>query len=153
MKLGIISDTHGFLDPRVETIFAKADHILHAGDVGSPMIELEMKFIAPVTLVLGNTDHDLWYKETEVMTLGDKKILIHHIVNPRALSDPVKAKLRHHQPDVVVFGHTHKPFAEMVDGVFFFNPGYAGKPRFGAQRSVALLHWDGPDIRHEFIPL
>jgi putative phosphoesterase len=153
MKLGIISDTHGFLDPRVATIFAEADHILHAGDIGSPMIELEMKFIAPVTLVLGNTDQGLWYKETEVVTLAERKFLIHHIVNPRALSDPVKAKLRQHRPEVVVFGHTHKPFAEMVDGVFFFNPGYAGKPRFGAQRSVALLHLDGPDIRHEFIPL
>jgi len=53
----------------------------------------------------------------------------------------------------VVFGHTHKKFAETIEGVFFFNPGYAGKPKFGAERSVALIHLEGPAIRHEFIAL
>jgi putative phosphoesterase len=153
MKLGIISDTHGFLDPRIETLFAGVDHILHAGDVGDPLIELELKFIAPVTMVLGNNDLGMSFKETEIVTLADKKFLLHHIVNPRALSDSVQTLLRRHRPDVVVFGHSHKMFAETVDGVFFFNPGYAGKPKFGAERSVALLHLDGTALRHEFIPL
>ena len=153
MKIGVISDTHGFLDPRVERIFAGVDHILHAGDVGNPMIELELKFIAPVTLVLGNTDSGLAFKETEIVTLAAKKYLVHHIVNPRALSKSLAARIPRDQPDAVVFGHTHKPFAEMVDGVFFFNPGYAGKPKFGTQRSVAFLHCDEKGIHHEFIPL
>ncbi len=153
MKIGIISDTHGFLDPRVERIFAGVDHILHAGDIGNPMIEIELKFIAPVTLVLGNNDQDLTFKETEVVTLADKKFLVHHIVNPRAWSDSLTARIRRDRPGVVVFGHTHKAFAETVDGIFFFNPGYAGKPKFGAERSVARLHLDGPHLRHEFIAL
>jgi len=153
MKLGIISDTHGFLDPRIETLFAGVDHILHAGDIGDPLLELELNFIAPVTMVLGNNDLGMSFKETEIVTLADKKFLLHHIVNPRALSDSVQTLLRRHRPDVVVFGHSHKMFAETVDGVFFFNPGYAGKPKFGAERSVALLRLDGTDLRHEFIPL
>ncbi len=153
MKIGVISDTHGWLDPRVEKIFAGVDHILHAGDIGNPMIELELKFLAPVTLVLGNNDPDLTFKETELVTLADKKFLIHHIVNPRALSEKMQARIARDRPDVVVFGHTHKKFAETVDGVLFFNPGYAGKPRFSAERSVAFLHLDGQGIRHEFIPL
>lgn len=153
MKIGIISDTHGFLDPRIATLFKGVEHILHAGDIGNPIIELELKFIAPVTMVLGNTDHGLPFKETEVVTLAGRKFLLHHIVNPRALSDGLKARLRRDQPDAVVFGHTHKQFAETVDGFFFFNPGYAGKPKFGAERSVALVDLDGPDLRHEFIPL
>ncbi|HEX9047391.1 MAG TPA: metallophosphoesterase family protein [Verrucomicrobiae bacterium] len=153
MRLGIISDTHGFLDPGVEKIFKGVDHILHAGDIGDPMIELELKFIAPVTLVLGNNDPGLSFKETEVVVLGNRNFLVHHIVNPRALSDQMAVRIRRSRPDVVVFGHTHKKFAETVDGVFFFNPGYAGKPRFGTERSVAILHCDGAGIRHEFIPL
>ena len=153
MKLGIISDTHGYLDPRVEKIFEGVDHILHAGDIGNPLIELELKFIAPVTVVLGNTDLGLTYKETETVTLADKKFLVHHIVDPRDLSDKLAARLRRDRPDVVVFGHTHKPFAETVDGILFFNPGYAGKPKLGTERSVAKLHIDGTGIRHEFIPL
>jgi len=153
MKLGIISDTHGFLDPRIETLFAGVDHILHAGDIGDPLLELELNFIAPVTMVLGNNDLGMSFKETEIVTLADKKFLLHHIVNPRAPSESLQTLLRRHRPDVVVFGHSHKMFAETVDGVFFFNPGYAGKPKFGAERSVALLRLDGTDLRHEFIPL
>ena len=153
MKLGIISDTHGFLDPRIETLFAGVDHILHAGDIGDPLLELELNFIAPVTMVLGNNDLGMSFKETEIVTLADKKVLLHHIVNPRAPSESLQTLLRRHRPDVVVFGHSHKMFAETVDGVFFFNPGYAGKPKFGAERSVALLRLDGTDLRHEFIPL
>ena len=153
MKLGIISDTHGFLDPRVEGLFAGVDHILHAGDIGDTLIELELKFIAPVTVVLGNNDHGLGFKETEVVTLAEKKFLLHHIVNPRALSEKLAARIRRDRPDAVVFGHTHKPFAETVDGVFFFNPGYAGRSKFGAERTVALLHCGPSGIRHEFIPL
>jgi hypothetical protein len=153
MKLGIISDTHGYLDPRIEKIFAKVDHIIHAGDIVDPIIELELKFIAPVTVVLGNTDHGLSFKETEILTLGEKKFLVHHIVNPRALSDKMKLRLRRERPDAVIFGHTHKAFAETIDGVFFFNPGYAGQPKFGAERSVGLLYVEGAELRHEFVAL
>ena len=153
MKIGVISDTHGFLDPRVEKIFAGVEHILHAGDIGDPIIELELKFIAPVTVVQGNVDIGLPFKLTEVVTLAQKKFLIHHIVNPWALSETVEQRITKEKPDVVVFGHTHKKFAETVNGVLFFNPGYAGKPKFGAERSVAILHCDKKGIRHEFIPL
>lgn len=153
MKIGVISDTHGFLDPRVEKLFAGVAHILHAGDIGDAMIELELKFIAPVTAVLGNTDLGLAFKETEVITLADKKFLVHHIVNPFAPSEKLEARLKRDRPDVVVFGHTHKKFCETVNGILFFNPGYSGKPKPGTERSVAILHWDGKEIRHKFIPL
>ncbi len=42
----------------------------------------------------------------------------------------------------MVFGHTHRPLVATVDGVLFLNPGYAGKPRFRLERSVAVLHCD-----------
>ena len=153
MKIGVISDTHGFLDPRVEKIFAGVDRILHAGDIGFASIILELEFIAPVTAVLGNCDGGGDFRETEIVELARRKFLLHHIVNPRALSEKVAAKIKHARPDAVVFGHTHKAFAETVNGIFFFNPGYAGKPKFGADRGVAILHLDETEIRHEFIPL
>ncbi len=153
MKIGVISDTHGWLDPRVEKIFAGVEHILHAGDIGNPVIELELKFIAPVTVVQGNVDVGLPFKLTEIVTLAEKKFLVHHITNPWALSETLEQQIRQQKPDAVIFGHTHKPFAQMVDGIFYFNPGYAGKPKFGAERSLAILHLDRKEIRHEFIPL
>ncbi len=153
MKIGVLSDTHGWLDPRLETFFAGVDHLLHAGDIGDPVIELELKFIAPVTVVQGNVDIGLPFKLTEVVTLAEQKFLVHHIVNPRALDDSAAAAIRKHRPHAVIFGHTHKAFAETVDGIFYFNPGYAGKPKFGQPRSVAILEVTGQEIRHEFIPL
>jgi len=153
MKIGILSDTHGFLDPKIPGLFAGVEHILHAGDVGDPLIELELKFVAPVTLVVGNNDPGLSFKETEVVMLAGRKFLIHHIVNPHAPADKLKARIARERPDVVVFGHTHQRFCETIGGILFVNPGYAGKPRFGTERSLALLKVDEMGIRPEFIPL
>ena len=153
MKIGVISDTHGHLDPRVEKVFAGVKHILHAGDIGYASIILELEFIAPVTAVQGNCDNNIGYRLTETVELAKRKFLVHHIVDPRALSDTVSQRLAKDQPAAVIFGHTHRPFAETIDGVLFFNPGYAGKPKLGTERSVAILHCDEQGIRHEFIPL
>ena len=57
------------------------------------------------------------------------------------------------RPDAVVFGHTHRPFCGTIDGALFFNPGYAGKTRFGLKRSVAILHCDENGIQGEYLPL
>ena len=83
MRIGVISDTHAFLDPRVEKLFAGVDHILHAGDVGPHMLLHELEAIAPVTAVVGNTDAGLNLNLTEVVELGGRKFLVHHIVDPR----------------------------------------------------------------------
>ena len=153
MKIGIISDTHDFLDPRIGEIFSGVDHILHGGDVGSHSFLLELEAIAPVTAVPGNTDAGLDLNLTQVVELSGRKFLVHHIVNPHALTDELKTRLARDRPDAVVFGHTHKPFCETIGGVLFFNPGYAGKQRFALERSVAILHCDKDEIRPEFLPL
>jgi hypothetical protein len=153
MKIGIISDTHNFLDPRIAEIFSGVEHILHAGDVGTQSLLHALETIAPVTAVLGNTDGGVILNLTEVVRLGDRKFIVHHIVNPHALEDELEVRIARERPDAVVFGHTHKPFNEVIDGVLFFNPGYAGKPKFGAERSVAILHCDTPDMRMEHLPL
>jgi uncharacterized protein len=153
MKIGIISDTHGFLDPRIAQIFNGVEHILHAGDVGSHSLLLELETIAPVTAVLGNTDGGVDLNLTEVAALDGRKFLVHHIVNPHALTDELKVRIARERPDVVVFGHTHKPFNQIIGVVLFLNPGYAGKPKFGAERSVAILHCDDKEIRAEYLPL
>ncbi len=154
LKLGIISDTHNFLDPRIARLFAGVDHILHGGDVGLPSIVLALETIAPVTVVLGNTDDStLGYRLTEVVELGRRKFLVQHIVNPRCLTDDLRDRISREQPDVVVFGHTHKPFCESIDGVLYFNPGYAGKSRFGMERSVAILNCDNSEIIPIFLKL
>ncbi len=153
MKIGVISDTHNFLDPKVHGLFAGVGHILHAGDIGSAEIVSELEKIAPVTAVLGNTDGGIVFLETEIVELAAKKFLLHHIVNPHAPSDKLEARFAREKPDAVIFGHTHKKFCETIGGVLFFNPGYSGKPKIGVERSAAILHCDEKEIRAEFLAL
>ena len=153
MKIGLISDTHDYLDPRVPELFAGVDHILHAGDVGRSLLIVELEQIAPVTAVTGNTDEGLPLRETELITLGGKKFLIHHIVTPGVGSPRIERRLREDAPDVVMFGHTHKPFAQQVGSILYFNPGYAGRQRFDLPRSVAVMEIQRGTITHRFVEL
>ncbi len=153
MKIGLISDTHGYLDPRVPEIFEGVEHILHAGDIGYASIILELERIAPVTAVLGNNDFGMEYRETEIAEVGGVKFMVHHIVEPKRLTDTLKRRIIHSDPQVVLFGHTHKPFNEIIEGIHFLNPGYAGKPRFKLERSVAILHLEDGRRRVEFLEL
>jgi putative phosphoesterase len=151
MKIGLISDTHGFLDPKVPEIFAGVSHILHAGDMGDDSIIVKLEAIAPVTAVLGNTDSSPTFRITEVVALAQRKFFVHHIVNPHALKETLQFQVARARPDAVVFGHTHQAFCETIGGVLYLNPGYAGKPKFGAERTVAILRCQ--EMRVEFLSL
>ncbi len=151
MRIGVISDTHNFFDAEIPRLFAGVEHIIHAGDIGQPAILQALEEIAPVTAVAGNTDDPGFrYPLTEVLELGGFKFLVHHIVDPRALEDSLQSRIKRVLPDVVVFGHSHKPFCETVDGILFFNPGAAGKARFGLPRTLAVLHCTDKKLKPEF---
>ncbi|MBM3836417.1 MAG: metallophosphoesterase family protein [Verrucomicrobia bacterium] len=152
-RIGIISDTHNHLDARLPQLFQGVDHILHGGDVGLPWLIAELERIAPVTAVLGNTDSGIRLKETEAVQLAGKKFLVHHIVEARNLSEALQRRMDEEQPDVVVFGHTHRPCCATQGQTLYLNPGYAGKPRFNLPRSVAILSCDDGHLAARFIDL
>jgi uncharacterized protein len=154
MRIGVISDTHDFLDPRIPKLFAGVDHILHAGDIGGLTVVLELEQIAPVTAVGGNTDDaGHHYKHTQAIQLAGRNFVLRHIVNPHAPPPDIADRLARESVDVVVFGHTHKPFCETIGSTLYFNPGYAGKSRFRLERSVAILHCDEQEVRPEYLKL
>ncbi len=152
-KIGILSDTHGHLDPKVPQLFQGVAHILHAGDIGLPWLILELEEVAPVTAVSGNTDTGLEYKETELLELGGRKFLLHHKVDVNAPEEKIKRRIIRENPDVVVFGHTHKRFCQTIGQTLYFNPGYAGKPRFNLPRSVAILTCDAKGMTADYFEL
>ncbi|MGV3773386.1 MAG: metallophosphoesterase family protein [Verrucomicrobiales bacterium] len=149
-KIGVLSDTHGELEPRIQELFTGVNHIVHAGDIGLPWLILKLEEIAPVTAILGNNDEGLNFKETEMIELASRKFLIHHIVDLQKPNSRIAKKIIRDNPDVVVFGHSHKPFCETVGQTLYLNPGYAGKARFGLKRTVAILHCDAEGITAEF---
>jgi putative phosphoesterase len=154
MKLGVISDTHNFFDPHIPKLLKGVEHILHAGDIGNPEILVELEQIAPVTAVSGNTDDPGFrYPLIKVVELAGRNFIVHHIVNPHAPEESLTERIAREHADVVVFGHTHKPFCQTLNGILYFNPGYAGKSRFGMQRTLAILHCEPKEVSPEYFSL
>ena len=110
MKIGVISDTHNYLDPQVAELFEGVEHILHGGDIGNASIISDLGNIAPVTAVLGNCDSGIPYRETEVVAIGDRKFLLHHILDIRAPDETTQRRIEAENPDAVIFGHTISHF-------------------------------------------
>jgi putative phosphoesterase len=154
VRIGVISDTHDFFDPKIREYFEGVDHIIHGGDIGLPWIVLQLEEIAPVTAVLGNTDEsNPSFQETEVVELGARKFLVHHVVDPKNPGEKLKRRIIRENPDVIVFGHTHKAFCETVGSTLYLNPGYAGRQRFQLPRSIAILTCDETGMTADFLEL
>ena len=142
MRVGVISDTHGKLRPQVFEIFREVDHILHGGDVGRSDLLIELRALAPVTAVYGNSDgSDLRSELPQVaeLELDGFSIVVTH---GDQFGSPNPAKLHEAFPraEIIIFGHSHRPLLELVDKtVTVMNPGGAGAPRFGIPPSVGIL--------------
>ncbi|MDZ4742838.1 MAG: metallophosphoesterase family protein [Verrucomicrobiota bacterium] len=135
MKIGLISDTHDRMDQRIHEIFQRVDHIIHAGDVCDSDIIEELGVIAPTTVVLGNNDDYLKAPQYSVPVFCGIRFLVIHILD----SHLAKIQIAESKPDIVIYGHTHVPRDEKVNGIRFINPGSVFRGRQGALRSVAVL--------------
>ena len=152
-RIGVIADTHGLVHPQLAEVFAGVDHILHAGDIGGAHVLEALRAIAPVTAVLGNND-DASGEDIVREKLGSLRVLLTHILpRPSRLSPAVAASLKRSKADVVIFGHSHLPHNERVDGVLFFNPASAGPRRFDLPKSVGMLEAIGGEWRATHIAL
>jgi uncharacterized protein len=155
LTIGLISDTHGLLRPGVLEIFRNVDHILHAGDVGTEDILVELQAIAPVTAVWGNTDG--WEIRDQVpevarVTLGEIEAVVvhgHRFGSPT----PARVAAAHPDADLVVFGHSHVPLIERVGGVLAVNPGSAGPKRFKLPTTVAIAEVSGVQLTARLVQL
>jgi putative phosphoesterase len=130
MKLGLISDTHIPTQRRampadVARHFAGVDLILHAGDLVTMAVLETLREIAPVRAVRGNNDWSLPLPLTLVVEAAGFAIGVVHI-RPEGVP---AAEVFGRPVDIVVFGHTHRPADELVDGVRWLNPGSATSSR------------------------
>jgi len=136
LTIGLISDTHDLLRPQARAALAGVDHILHAGDICSENVLLELASIAPVTAVRGNNDRTGSVRalaSTELVEFGGVHLYIIHEIAELDI-DPRAAGVQ-----AVIHGHSHKPRIEERDGVLFVNPGSAGPRRFKLPISLGVL--------------
>jgi putative phosphoesterase len=139
MRIGIIADTHGLLRPEAVEALRGVDAIVHAGDVGGQHVLDGLRQLAPVTYVEGNNDDGDGTGIVRV-TIGGLRILLTHILpRPDEPRMHVVASLWEKPADIVIFGHSHLPHDEIIDGVRYFNPASAGPRRFDYPVSIGII--------------
>ena len=140
--IGIISDTHGYLNPIVFDIFQNADLIIHAGDIGNTDVLLSLQACAPVKAVYGNMDGFAVRKNLPQIQRFD--LLKYHFTLTH-----IQTKIQVNNADwhVHIFGHTHKAKVSRDRKSIVINPGSASRPLKDDSATVVLL-----DIQDEQEP-
>lgn len=163
MKIGIIADTHGTMHPAVPRLFDGVERIVHAGDVGGKAILDDLERIAPVIAVRGNYDlepeiQDRLLPDPSGIDLGGLPALLTHrlIMVEWQTGKHMVARLFARGPApvaAVIFGHTHFPVLERIEGIWFINPGYCGPDPLEGPSTVAVIEVEGEEIRGEIFTL
>ena len=150
MRIGVISDTHGYLPSQALKSLKDVDLIIHAGDIDTPDILKMLKKIAPVKAVRGNMDRGKWadkLPQEEYITIGQVVIFALHDLYLLDL-DPAAAGI-----DAVIYGQSHRPQKESKDGVVYLNPGSASQPRHNYPPTVAIITISDRLLNIEFVEI
>jgi putative phosphoesterase len=138
------------LRPEALAALHGSQHIIHAGDIGSPGILPQLAAIAAVSAVRGNVDKGAWARdlpETEILEVGGISIYVLHDLAKLDLKPKTSGF------SVVVSGHSHVPKQERRNGVLYFNPGSAGPQRFKLPVSIGRLVVEKGKVRGERVTL
>jgi putative phosphoesterase len=155
-RIGLISDTHGYLDENVFVHFKNCNEIWHAGDFGTIEIarRLNAQSSLPVKGVYGNIDgQDVRgeFPEQLVFLCEDVKVMIRHIGGyPPRYNPETKKELVIHNPQLFISGHSHilKIMYDEKLNCLHMNPGAAGKQGWQKVRTIIRFVIDGKDIEN-----
>ena len=132
-KIGLLSDTHGYLDPKVKNYFSEVDEIWHAGDIGTLDVLDELRAFKPTKAVWGNIDNNVIRQECEEFLrfqIEDVEVLITHIGGkPERYSKPAHEELQKNgAPKLFICGHSHITLVKMdkTHNMLWMNPGACG---------------------------
>lgn len=133
-KIGVISDTHGFLRPEVLEILKSCDCILHAGDICTPDILDQIRPLASLYAVLGNNDrasYGMPKRKTLEFTIEGVRFFLTH--NKRDVAWNLG------EIQIVIYGHTHQYEQKEIGNRLWLNPGCCGVSRFGSAATMAVI--------------
>ena len=152
MKVGLLSDTHGWIHPRLFYHFENCDEIWHAGDIGNIETADAIARYKPFRAVYGNIDDAALrrtYKRDLHFRAEERKVWITHIGGiPGNYDARVKNSLSDYSPDLFICGHSHITrimFDKKYD-FLYINPGAAGYHGFHKFMTVIRFQIDGKDI-------
>lgn len=152
-RIGLLSDTHGYIDEAVFRHFETCDTIWHAGDLGTADVADRLAAFRPFTGVYGNIDGpDIRHRlpEQHVFLCEGVKVLIRHIGGiPPRYNPATRSELDRHRPNLFITGHSHilKIMYDRDRSCMFMNPGAAGRQGWHKIRTLVRFAIDGTDLR------
>jgi putative phosphoesterase len=152
-RIGLISDTHGFLDETVFEHFKNCDEIWHAGDFGNEDVAKRLKDWKELKGVYGNIDDNkirTVYPEQLVFYCEDVKVMMRHIGGaPPKYNPETRKELQLHQPNLFISGHSHilKVMYDDKINCLHMNPGAAGKQGWHKVRTLIRFVIDGSNMK------
>ncbi|KPK87922.1 MAG: hypothetical protein AMS27_00790 [Bacteroides sp. SM23_62_1] len=154
MKIGLLSDTHGYLDPRLSEIFVGVDEIWHAGDIGTLETAHQLSLLKPLRAVTGNIDgHDIrqQYPKFQIFDCEQISVWITHIGGrPGKYERNILSMLENGPPRLFICGHSHilKVMYDRKYDMLYMNPGAAGQSGLHQTRTVLRFVIEETDIRN-----
>lgn len=142
MKIAIAADSHGRIESlKKQLIKAQPQQLIFAGDLLGDARRLAFHLNLPFSAVLGNCDGKSSGEREITFELGGKRFYLTHGHQYRVKSSLQALFYRGQEigADVVIFGHTHIPCCEEINGLWMLNPGSAARPRQGKLASYILL--------------
>jgi len=142
MRIGLLSDTHGYLDEQVFDFFAECEEVWHAGDIGDAEVADRLEAFRPLRAVYGNIDApELRHRFPEDLrfTVEGLDVWITHIGGyPGRYNKRVRAVMAEHPPGLFICGHSHilKVIPDKKYGLLHINPGAAGRQGFHYLRTA-----------------
>ena len=152
MKIGLLSDTHGWIHPKLFDYFTDCDEIWHAGDIGDIETADKLASFKPLRAVYGNIDDATVrtaYKEHLKFKAEEVRIWITHIGGfPGNYDRRIHHSLYADPPDVFICGHSHiaKVMHDKKGGFLYINPGAAGYKGFHKFMTAIRFRIDGTQI-------
>jgi len=141
-RIGVLSDTHGYLDPRLKSFFADVDEIWHAGDIGSLSVSEALKSWKKLVAVHGNIDgQDIRVEfpaEQRLMREGLDIWMTHIGGYPGNYASHLRQRIRSSPPGLFISGHSHilKVMPDPALKLLHINPGAAGQHGFHHVRTA-----------------
>lgn len=149
IKVGLLSDTHGYWDARYEHYFQCCDEIWHAGDIGSEEVAAKLSDIKPFRAVYGNVDGGnirMQYPKIQHFKVEDVEVMMTHIGGyPGRYNPEIREELYKTAPQLFIAGHSHilKVVFDKNLKCLHMNPGAAGKSGFHQVRTLLRFVIDG----------
>jgi len=141
MKIGLLSDSHGWLHPSIAGYFKGCDEIWHAGDIGNIETVMALEAIKPLKAVYGNIDgNDVRSRFPGHLRFSVADVWITHIGGyPGRYDRNIKDEITHYPPDLFICGHSHivKVIFDKKLNLLSINPGAAGYNGFHRVMTIA----------------